>query len=154
MGLVNDKVQAVVLLVHRILQRLPDGIGAPVAILGQVTALAELLSVQEIDVPVVQHLLVEGLIGDGDALVEANLVRLQVDFTARLLVELRRIREPHKDGIRLVGILLIAEIDGFNQRRQNDGLTRAGGSGEGENLRCVGALVGAEGLSGLSPQLE
>ena len=104
--------------------------------------------------PIVQHLLVEGFIGDGHALVEPNLIRLQVNLTAGLLVELRRIREPHKDGIRLVGILLIAEIDGLNQRRQNDGLARAGGGGEGKNLRCVGALVGAEGLSGLSPQLE
>ena len=104
--------------------------------------------------PIVQHLLVEGFIGDGHALVEPNLIRLQVNLAARLLVELRRIREPDKDGIRLVGILFIAEIDGFNQRRQNDGLARAGGSGERENLRCMGALVGAEGLSGLSPQLE
>ena len=104
--------------------------------------------------PIVPHLLVEGFIGDGHALVEPNLIRLQVNLAARLLVELRRIREPDKDGIRLVGILLIAEIDRFNQRRQNDGLARAGGSGERENLRCVGALVRAERLSGLSPQLE
>ena len=104
--------------------------------------------------PIVQHLLVEGFIGDGHALVKANLIRLQVDLAARLLVELRRIREPDKDGIRLVGILLITEIDSFNQRRQNDGLARAGRSGEREYLRCVGALVGAECLCGLSPQLE
>ena len=104
--------------------------------------------------PIVQHLLVEGFVSDGHALVKANLVRLQVNLAAGLLVELRRIREPDKDGIRLVGILLITEIDRFNQRRQNDGLASAGGSGEREHLRCMGALVGAEGLSSLSPQLE
>ena len=110
-GLINDEVQAVVLLVHRVLQRFPDGEGASVALLRQVTALAQLLCIQKIDMPIVQHLLVEGFIGDGHALVKPNLVRLQVNLTAGLLVELRRIREPHKDGIRLVGILLIAEID-------------------------------------------
>ena len=103
---------------------------------------------------IVQHFLVEGFIGDGHALVKPNLVRLQVNLTAGLLVELRRIRKPHKDGVWLVGILFIAKIDGFNQRRQDDGLTRAGGSGEGEHLWCMGALVGAKSLSGLSPQLE
>ena len=154
MGLINDEVQAVVLLVHRVLQRFPDGEGASVALLRQITALAELLDIQEIDMPIVQHLLVEGFIGDGHALVEPNLIRLQVNLAARLLVELRRIREPDKDGIRLVGILLITEIDRFNQRRQDDGLTRAGRSGERKYLRCMGALVGAEGLSSLSPQLE
>ena len=154
MGLVNDEVQAVILLVHRVLQRFPDGEGAPVALLGQITALAQLLSVQKIDMSIVQHFLVEGFIGDGHALVKPNLVRLQVNLTAGLLVELRRIRKPHKDGVWLVGILFITEIDGFNQRRQNDGFASAGRSGERKYLRCMGALVGAEGLCGLSPQLE
>ena len=153
-GLINDEVQAVVLLVHRVLQRFPDGEGASVALLCQITALTQLLGIQEIDMPIVQHLLVEGFIGDVHALVEPNLIRLQVNLAARLLVELRRIREPDKDGIRLVGILFIAEIDGFNQRRQNDGFASAGRSGERKYLRCMGALVGAEGLCGLSPQLE
>ena len=129
-GLINDEVQAVILLVHRVLQRFPDGECASVALLRQVTALAQLLCIQKIDMPIVQHLLVKGFIGDSHALIEPNLIRLQVNLTAGLLVELRRIREPDEDGIRLVGILLITEIDGFNQRRQNDGLTRAGGSGE------------------------
>ena len=154
MGLINDEVQAVVLLVHRVLQRFPDGEGASVALLCQITALTQLLGIQEIDMPIVQHLLVEGFIGDVHALVEPNLIRLQVNLAARLLVELRRIREPDKDGIRLVGILFIAEIDGFNQRCQNDGFASAGRSGERKYLRCMGALVGAEGLCGLSPQLE
>ena len=81
-GLVNDEVQAVALLVHRVLQRFPDGKGAPVALLRQVTALAQLLGVQKIDMPIVQHLLVEGFIGDGHALVKANLIRLQVNLAA------------------------------------------------------------------------
>ena len=81
-NLVNDEVQAVILLVHRVLQRFPDGEGAPVALLGQITALAQLLSVQKIDMSIVQHFLVEGFIGDGHALVKLNLVRLHVNLAA------------------------------------------------------------------------
>ena len=76
MGLVNDEVQAVVLLVHRVLQRFPDGEGASVALLCQVAAFAELLGVQKIDMPIIQHFLVKGFIGDSHTLVEPNLVRL------------------------------------------------------------------------------
>ena len=75
-GLVNDEVQAVVLLVHRVLQRFPDGEGASVALLCQVAAFAELLGVQKIDMPIIQHFLVKGFIGDSHTLVEPNLVRL------------------------------------------------------------------------------
>ena len=149
-GLVNDEVQTVILIVHRVLQSFPNGKGAPVALLRQVTALAELLGVQKIDMPIVQYLLVEGFIGDSHALVKPNLVRLQVNLAAGLFIELRRIREPHKDSIRLVGILLIAKIDGFNQRRQNNSFARTSGGGEGEHLRRMSALVGTESLSSLS----
>ena len=75
-GLVNDEVQAVVLLVHRVLQRFPDGEGASVALLCQITALTQLLGIQEIDMPIIQHFLVKGFIGDSHTLVEPNLVRL------------------------------------------------------------------------------
>ena len=75
-GLVNDEVQAVVLLVHRVLQRFPDGEGASVALLCQITALTQLLGIQEIDMPIIQHFLVKGFIGDSRTLAEPNLVRL------------------------------------------------------------------------------
>lgn len=75
-GLVNDEVQAVVLLVHRVLQRFPDGEGASVALICQITALTQLLGIQEIDMPIIQHFLVKGFIGDSRTLAEPNLVRL------------------------------------------------------------------------------
>ena len=69
MGFVNDEVQPVGFLSNGIRQRLPNCILPPVRMLCQIAGLGELLCVQEIDVPILQHFHIKGIVADHDTLV-------------------------------------------------------------------------------------
>ena len=91
MCLVNDEIQPVGFLPDGIGKRVPNGILPPVAIAGEIAFLAQLLRVQKIDMPVIQILLVEGFVVDGDALIEADFIRFQIDLLPGLRVQRRGI---------------------------------------------------------------
>ena len=121
--------------------------------LGQVAALGEFLGVQEINVSIFQNLPVEGLILDGNALIQIDFVRLEVNLHPGLGIEFRRIGKPYEDSLRLfrevsgphkVGLLdvkLIAEEDALHKRCHNDGLTGASRCGERDYLGRKGCAV-------------
>ena len=69
MGFVNDEVQPVGFLSNGIRQRLPNCILPPVRMLCQIAGFGELLCVQEIDVPILQHFHIKGIVADHDTLV-------------------------------------------------------------------------------------
>ena len=92
MGFVNNEVQSVGFFTNSIRQRLPDGILPPVRVLCQIAGFRELLRVQKIDMPIFQHFHIKGIIADRYALIQTDLVRLQIDLQPRLLIELRGIR--------------------------------------------------------------
>ena len=69
MGFIDDEIQPVSFLSYCVGQRLPDGILPSVGVLGQVAGFGQLLCVQEIDVPILQHLHIKGVVADHDTLV-------------------------------------------------------------------------------------
>ena len=90
-GFINDEVQSVGFLPDGVCQSLPNGILSAIGVLGQIAGFGEFLGIQKIDVSILQHFHVEVFIADDNTLIQTNLVRLQVDFQTRLLVELGRI---------------------------------------------------------------
>ena len=144
MGFVNDEVQPVGFLSHGIRQRLPNGILPPVRMLCQIAGLGELLCVQEIDVPILQHFHIKGIVADRDALIQTDLVRLQVDLQPRLLIELRGIRKPNENGFVLIRVQFVAVVNRLDQRGHDDGLACAGRCSIGDHLRCMCAAVIAQ----------
>ena len=88
-GLVNDEIQPVGFLPDSIGKRVPNGILPPVAVAGEIALLAQLLGVQKIDMPVIQVLLVEGFVVNGDALIEADFICFQINFLPGLRVQRR-----------------------------------------------------------------
>ena len=143
MRLIDNEVETIRLLANGICQCIPNGILSGIRALCKVTALAELLSIQEIDVTVLKDLAVEGIVADGCATTKA-LISFGFDFEFRLLVKLRRVREPNEDGIILVWINGISIVDCFNQRSHYNRFTGAGRSSIGNDLRSIGSLIVAE----------
>ena len=93
---------------------------------------------------ILQHFHVERIVADNNALVQSDLVRLQVDLQPRLLIELRGIGQPDENGLGLLGVQLISVINILDQRRHNDGLTGSRGCGVRHHLRRVRAPVVAQ----------
>ena len=80
MRFVNDEVQTIRLVLDGVVQRFPDGILPIVRMLCQFTAAADLLSVEEVYVTVLQHLHVKGIFHNSYALTEAQLAGFEFDF--------------------------------------------------------------------------
>ena len=77
---VYDEIQPVRLLTDGVGKSLPDRILPSVGVLGQVARFRELLSVQEIDMPVLKDFHIKGIIADRYALVQSDLISLEVYF--------------------------------------------------------------------------
>lgn len=69
----------------------------------QVAGFGEFLRVQKVDVPILQCLHIKGVVADDNALIQPDLVCLQVDLQPRLLIELRGIGQPDENGLGLLG---------------------------------------------------
>ena len=110
----------------------------------QVAGFGELLRVQKVNVSILQRLHIKGVVADDNALVQSDLVRLQVDLQPRLLIELRGIGQPNENGLGLLGVQLISVINILDQRRHNDGLTGSRGCGVRHHLRRVRAPIVAQ----------
>ena len=149
MRLVDNQIQTVTLFTCRVGESFPNRILSCVAVLGQIRAFTKLLCVEEIDVSVIQYLTVKGFLRDGNALIKTDFVRLQIYFLLGLLIKLRRVGKPNKDGILLIGITVITEIDRLYQRRHNNGFTRTCRSSKGNNLRRVRTTIAAKSFSTL-----
>ena len=149
MCLVNDEVQPIALFADGIRKRLPYGIGTAIAILCELGCNRELLGVQEIDMSILEHFLVKGFLRNRDALRKANLIGLGVYLLLGLLIQLRRIRKPDDNGIRLLHILLISEEDGLNQRRHDDCLSGSCRCSEGNHLWRMRSMIAAHRLRSL-----
>ena len=67
----------------------------------QITGLAKLLRIQKIDMTVLQNLSVERFIRNHYALIYTDLICFQLDLLFGLLIQLRRIRKPYENGLRL-----------------------------------------------------
>ena len=93
---------------------------------------------------ILQRLHIKGVVADDNALIQSDLVRLQVDLQPRLLIELRGIGQPDENGLGLLGVQLVSVINILDQRRHDDGLTSSRGRGVGHHLRCVRAPVVAQ----------
>ena len=147
--LINDEIQPVRLALDRIVQCLPDRILPIIGMLGQFSAPADLLRVQKINMPILQHLHVEGFFGDGHTLAIAQLVGFQLDLLLGLLIQLRGIGQPDENRLRLLvkGCTISkchAEIDAFDQGGGNDGLTCAGGRLQRDDLCFVPHPIGIQ----------
>ena len=149
MRLVDDQIQTVTLFTCCVGESFPNRVLSCVAVLGQIRAFTKLLCVEKIDVSVIQYLAVEGFLRDGNALIKTDFVRLQIYFLLGLLIKLRRVGQPNEDGILLIGISVIAEIDRLYQGCHNNGFTRARRSSKGNYLRRVSATVAAKSLGAL-----
>lgn len=135
MRFVDDDVKPIGFLASRILERFPDGIRPAVAVLNQFARTRQLLRIQKINRPIAEYFLVKRIFLDFHALAQANFPRLERDFVPRLRIERRRVRQPQEDGIGLRLVAAHFEIifsgfraieDAFDERRQDDGLSRAG----------------------------
>ena len=150
---INDEVQVIRFFADGIGEGFPNGIGTSIAMLHKVAAASELLRIEEIYLAIFQHFRVKGIVGNRDALVKVNLIGFEVDFILRLLIEFGRIGEPHKNGIQLIGIKLIAVEDVFDKRRHDDRLTGTGRSSIGNDLRSVRPLITAAGFLHLNAEV-
>ena len=153
MGFINDEIQVVGLLLRRVFQGFPYRPGAPVARLGQLALLAQLLRVEEVDVTLLQRLHVEGFLFDGHALAETNLIGLHVDLILRLRVQLRGIGQPHEDGLGLLHDLIGSKQDVLDQRGHDDGLAGASRRGKGDDLRRMRHPISIQRGGDLHPKL-
>ena len=153
MRFVYDEVQPVGLIACSICKRFPDGILSSIRVLGEIARFAEFLRIEKIDMPVFQHLTIKAFVADGNALIQTDFVRLGIYFESGLLVELRRIRKPHKYGVRLIRIHLVAVVDALDQRSHDNRLTRTGGGRVGNDLRGMGTPVIAQRSCGVHAQL-
>ena len=153
-GFVNDEVQPVSFVPCSVGQGLPDGILAGIGMPAQIACLAQLLGVEEVDMSILQHLHIKGLVLNGDTLAEADLVCLQIDFLPGLFIQCRRIGQPDEDGFGLLRKLFGAVIDLFDQRCHDDGLAGTGGSLQGDHLGDMESAVIVQGKCCFQPQVS
>ena len=144
MRLVDDQIQTVALFTCRVSESFPNRVLSCIAMLGQIRAFTKLLCVEKIDVSVIQHLTIKGFLRDGNALIKTDFIRLQIYFLLRLLVKLRRVGKPNEDGILLIGITVITEINRLYQGCHNNGLARTRRSSKGNHLRRVRTTIAAK----------
>ena len=104
--LINNEIQTVSFFSCCIFNGLPNRILSRIRMAAQITGLAKFLRIQEIDMTVLQNLSVERFIRNHYALIHADLICLQLDLLLGLLIQLRRIRKPYKNGLRLFSKLL------------------------------------------------
>ena len=152
MRLVDNQIQTVTLFTCCVGESFPNRVLSCITVLGQIRAFTKLLCVKKIDVSVIQHFAVEGFLRDGNALIKTDFIRLQIYFLLGLLVKLRRVGKPNEDGILLIGITVIAEIDRLYQGCHNNGFTRTRRSSKGNNLRRVRATIAAKSFGTLHSQ--
>ena len=151
--LIDNHIEMVAFLLSCILQGLPDGIGTVVAAFHQIAGLAEFLRIQEINHPVIQHLLVKGVIFDCDALIWSDFVCLLDYFHLGLFIQLRRIGEPYEDSFRLFDSGFRAVKYVLNYGRHDNSLARACRRAERDHLRTPVDLVISHGAVYLRKQL-
>ena len=89
---------------------------------------------------------IEGILADRNALAQANFISLGVNLQLRLLIQLRRIRQPNNNGIRLFRIVFVAKENAFNQRGHDDGLACTGRRSKRDHLRGMCPVVAAHSL--------
>ena len=104
--LINNEIQPVSFFSCCIFNGLPNRILSRIRMTAQITGLAKLLRIQKIDMTVLQNLSVERFIRNHYALIHADLICLQLDLLLGLFIQLRRIRKPYKNGLRLFSKLL------------------------------------------------
>ena len=104
--LINNEIQTISFFSCRIFNGLPNRILSRIRMTAQITGLAKLLRIQKIDMTVLQNLSVERFIRNHYALIHADLICLQLDLLLGLFIQLRRIRKPYKNGLRLFSKLL------------------------------------------------
>ena len=122
--LINNEIQTVSFFSCRIFNGLPNRILSRIRMTAQITGLAKLLRIQKIDMTVLQNLLVERFIRNHYALIYTNLICFQLDLLLGLFIQLRRIRKPYENGLRLFSKLLRAVKDIFNQGRHDNRFAR------------------------------
>ena len=104
--------------------------------------------------PIIQVFLVEGFVVDGDALIEADFIRFQINLLPGLRVQRRGVREPHENRVRLLHVFpLVSVQDIFDQRGHDDRLAGTGGRSEGNNLGRMGEAIDIQRSSGLVSQI-
>ena len=108
--------------------------------LRQLAAAADLLRVQKIDMPILQHFHIKGFLCNGHTLSKPQLAGFQLDFLLGLCIQFRRVRKPHKDSLRL--LIKCRSVSQrrtkeniFNQRGGNDCLAGTCRRLQGHNLR-------------------
>ena len=85
---------------------------------------------------------------------ELELVGPKLELLFGLLVEGRGVGQPHKDGLRLLHIMVPAEVDLLHKGGHDDGLARPGGGLERDDLGRFGAVIAAQSFGRLHPQLR
>ena len=98
---------------------------------------------------ILEHFFIEGFLGDRDALRKADFIGLGIDLLLGLFIQLRRIREPYGNGIRLFHILVITEEDVLDQRRHDDGFSGSGRCCERNHLRRMCPVIAAHRIRSL-----
>ena len=133
--LINNEIQTISFFSCRIFNGLPNRILSRIRMTAQITGLAKLLRIQKIDMTVLQNLSVERFIRNHYALIHADLICLQLDLLLGLFIQLRRIRKPYENGLRLFSKLLRTVKDIFNQGRHDNRFARTRWCLERNHLR-------------------
>ena len=120
MCFINNEIQPVSFFSCSIFNGFPNRILSRIRMAAQITGLAKLLRIQEIDMTVLQNLSVKGFVGDHHTLVNADFICLLLNFLLGLFIQLRRVREPYKNCVWLFRELLRAVEDIFNQSRHDN----------------------------------
>ena len=158
MCLVNDEIQPIRFVLNCVIQSFPNRILSIIGVLCQLSVPADLLCVQKIDMPILQHLHVEGFLCNRDTLAETQFAGLELNLLLGLFVQLRGVRKPNENGLwlltksRPIGQCR-PKIDTFDQRRSNNRFPCACGGLQGDNLCFLSALVAAERIGNIHPQL-
>lgn len=103
---------------------------------------------------VLEHFFVKGILRYSHALRKTDFISLGIDFLLGLFIQLRRIREPDDNCIRLLHILLVTEQDILDQRRHDDGLSGSGWRSERNHLRRVCPVITAHCLRSLHANIS
>ncbi len=75
------------------------------------------LCIQEIDVTILKDFFIEGIFADCNTLAQTNFISLRVNLQPRLLIQLRKIRQPDNNGVRLLCVVLVSKEKYFQSER-------------------------------------
>ena len=95
---------------------------------------------------ILKDFFIEGILADRNTLAQTNFISLRVNLQLRLLIQLRRIRQPDNNGVRLLCVVLVSKENTFNQRGHDDRFTCTGGRSKGNHLRSMCPVVAAHSL--------